>query len=572
MIELKHIQLSYHKILINDGNLKLPNGSITAIIGKSGLGKTTLLNQVGFIDPLWNEHCEYYLNGTRIEPSKEIELYRNNYFYLFQNNNLVDEMTCYDNILFLASMRGITLTKEEIFTCFEKFHVDIDLSQYPAQVSGGQRQKLEVAILSLIHPKVILCDEITSALDHKSALEIYTLLKEIVKEIEATCVLVVHDPKIIELCDNIYEINDHQLIKVKYKENSNPVILESTYKITLRTYLTYMYLKLMNKDFLRKSIVVGVLFSLMITSFNLIYRYNQENKDKLSDSLSSYSNQEFIYDECEDLSFEGIPYYQYEETVEDQKVTIHINASNQEIEKYLVYRIIPKGAYINVSYADALGITSSSVYKSIILEGKQINIAGVIEDDYYQGNNGYHIYFLDNEDVFETSHKANYRMYFASDIEELQKICEELEKHDIMIYSEVANYTDMLKHNQQIDWFIDLLLIAVILILVVFSIIYSIIQYEAKGKEITLLYHRGFRLGSLSCLNISENIPVLLMILIISPLLSNGISNILVGNGIFMQLDHSFILIYLRVSFLIAGLVILLSQFMISFIYIRRNK
>ena len=62
MIRLENINLSYHKPLIVNGRLELPGSSITAIIGKSGLGKTTLLNQLGFIDEKWDEHVDYYFN------------------------------------------------------------------------------------------------------------------------------------------------------------------------------------------------------------------------------------------------------------------------------------------------------------------------------------------------------------------------------------------------------------------------------------------------------------------------------------------------------------------------------
>ena len=166
------------------------------------------------INSIYNYFNEEKLNGKNI-----LELYRNNYFYLFQNNNLVDEMSCFDNIIFLATMRGITVTKEEIFNIFERLQVDIDLSQYPTQISGGQRQKLEIAILAVLKPKVILCDEITSALDGISAVEIFQLLKQIVREIHATCVMVVHDPKIIEQCDYIYEVKNEKIVPIKFTAN-----------------------------------------------------------------------------------------------------------------------------------------------------------------------------------------------------------------------------------------------------------------------------------------------------------------------------------------------------------------
>jgi putative ABC transport system ATP-binding protein len=199
MIKISNIEKCYHTdevdiVALNKTSIEIDEGEFVAIMGPSGCGKTTLLNILGFLDD--PDNGSYIFNGmdvTRFNERKRANLRKQNVGFLFQNFNLIDEMTVFENVelpLIYAGLPGSVRTKraEEIL---DKMHIDKRLKTYPQELSGGQQQRVALARAVVNKPRLILADEPTANLDHDAGKEVMELLNELNKE-GTTIIMVTH--------------------------------------------------------------------------------------------------------------------------------------------------------------------------------------------------------------------------------------------------------------------------------------------------------------------------------------------------------------------------------------------
>ena len=173
MIRLKNIDISFgNKVVIQDGELTVRRGWVTAITGPSGSGKTTLLYCLGLISSQSGHRYEF--DGAEIDLGNDRQkaAYRKRKIgYVFQNNNLIETMNVRDNLLTSLSMAG-GAPKTEVEKTEELLEL-ISLSDkselYPRQLSGGEKQRIAIACALIKNPDLIIADEPTSALDGGNA-------------------------------------------------------------------------------------------------------------------------------------------------------------------------------------------------------------------------------------------------------------------------------------------------------------------------------------------------------------------------------------------------------------------
>lgn len=179
---------------LNNVNLEINQGDFVTIMGPSGSGKSTLLNIVGLLDSL--SEGNYQLAGKEVGNLKErnrAKIRKQQIGFIFQNFNLIDELSVYDNIELPLIYNGVSSNqrKEKVEKIADRLGIAHRLQHYPQQLSGGQQQRVAVARALVNDPKIILADEPTGNLDSKNGNEVMELITDLHAE-GATILMVTH--------------------------------------------------------------------------------------------------------------------------------------------------------------------------------------------------------------------------------------------------------------------------------------------------------------------------------------------------------------------------------------------
>lgn len=181
---------------IDDISFEVEKGEFVAIMGASGSGKTTLLNCISTIDKVTSGHI--YVDGNDITKLKGNDLNkfrREKLGFIFQDFNLLDTLTAYENIALALSIQNIKVSEIEkrINKVAEELDIKKILNKYPYEMSGGQKQRVASARAIVTNPKIILADEPTGALDSKSSKMLLEKFNYLNNELDATILMVTHD-------------------------------------------------------------------------------------------------------------------------------------------------------------------------------------------------------------------------------------------------------------------------------------------------------------------------------------------------------------------------------------------
>jgi putative bacteriocin export ABC transporter, lactococcin 972 group len=204
IIELKNIRKTYgDHVVLDDFNLSVEKGKMVALVGKSGSGKTTVLNIMGLLEKP-DSGTVIVCGNTNVLPNsaKSVSILRNKIGYLFQNFALIDNETIGDNleIPLIYSKKGKPgkdkLKKEALI----RVGLSNSLNQKVSELSGGEQQRVSIARILLKPCEIILADEPTGSLDKENGNKVLELLKTLNKE-GKTVVIVTHDLYVSDLCD-----------------------------------------------------------------------------------------------------------------------------------------------------------------------------------------------------------------------------------------------------------------------------------------------------------------------------------------------------------------------------------
>lgn len=186
-------------------NVDIIEGEITVMLGTSGSGKTTLLNIISGLDKATSG--EIIFNNVDIEKLSEKELTnfrRDNVSFIFQQYNLIKDLTVYENVKLTAELVNNESKIEEVLkdVGLEKY-----MDSYPHQLSGGMQQRVAIARALIKEPKIMFCDEPTGALDEKSGREVLKLLGNINKK-GTTLFMITHNPNIAKMANKVIHIKN----------------------------------------------------------------------------------------------------------------------------------------------------------------------------------------------------------------------------------------------------------------------------------------------------------------------------------------------------------------------------
>ena len=223
--------------VINNTSLELENKGLVALLGPSGCGKTTLLNVIGGLDKV--NKGRVYVNGQKITGRRagKIDSIRTlNIGYIFQNYNLVDNMTVFDNVAIALKMVGVRDKKEieeKVNYVLEKVGMYRYRNRYADMLSGGERQRVGIARAIVKNPAFVIADEPTGNLDSRNTLEVMNIIKALSQD--KLVILVTHEEELAEFyASRIIRIKDGQVVSDIINDHAGDLDYRIENKIYLR--------------------------------------------------------------------------------------------------------------------------------------------------------------------------------------------------------------------------------------------------------------------------------------------------------------------------------------------------
>jgi putative ABC transport system ATP-binding protein len=205
-------------------NFGIEAGTITSFIGPSGSGKTTLLNLIGCLDKPTGGKLEIAgVNTQLLDRNKSAEFRGTTIGFIFQDFNLVPILTVYENVEYPLIMVRSTSAQERkklVNEFLDAVGMIDQKDKMPDQLSGGQKQRAAIARALVTKPKIVLADEPTANLDHKTAYTVLSLMKKIRDELHTTFIFSTHDPKIVGEAEIVYTLEDGSLTCKQSKEGA----------------------------------------------------------------------------------------------------------------------------------------------------------------------------------------------------------------------------------------------------------------------------------------------------------------------------------------------------------------
>ena len=203
------------KQILFDINLTLNSGEVIILKGPSGSGKTTLLTLMGGLRSAQSGSLQVF--GEELVGARKTKLVktRRNIGYIFQAHNLLASLTAKQNVQMSLELHD-GINKQEIeqraISLLSAVGLGEHIDYHPQNLSGGQKQRVAIARALVSHPKMVLADEPTAALDSKSGRDVVELMQQLAREQGCTILIVTHDNRILDVADRIIELEDGKII------------------------------------------------------------------------------------------------------------------------------------------------------------------------------------------------------------------------------------------------------------------------------------------------------------------------------------------------------------------------
>ena len=225
-IEIKHSYKRYQTgdteiIANNDINFAIEKGELVIILGSSGAGKSTVLNILGGMDN--NDEGQVIIDGVDIAnySQKELTTYRrNDVGFVFQFYNLVPNLTAKENVELASEIVADARDAEQTL-------IDVGLGKrlnnFPAQLSGGEQQRVSIARAVAKNPKLLLCDEPTGALDYQTGKQVLKILQDMSRQKGSTVIIVTHNSALAPIADRVIHMHDAKVSSIELNEHPQDI-------------------------------------------------------------------------------------------------------------------------------------------------------------------------------------------------------------------------------------------------------------------------------------------------------------------------------------------------------------
>lgn len=202
---------------LNHASFQLEEGKICVILGPSGSGKSTLLNMLGGLDAL--DSGSLTVNGrdlTKLTPNQRTDYRKEDVGFVFQFYNLIADLTVEENIQVVADIAEKPLPMDQVL---ESLEIAQYRRRFPQELSGGQQQRVAIARAMIKNPKLLLCDELTGALDTHSSRTVLEAVEKMNREYSTTIVIITHNEAISAMAHRIIWIKDGRIDRQEDKEH-----------------------------------------------------------------------------------------------------------------------------------------------------------------------------------------------------------------------------------------------------------------------------------------------------------------------------------------------------------------
>ncbi len=225
-IEMRHCFKRYASgeseiVANNDVSFEIEKGELVIILGASGSGKSTILNILGGMDTV--SEGEVIVDGIDIVKlsDRERTLYRRNDIgFVFQFYNLIPNLTARENVELALEIVKEAKDADETLRSVE---LGGRMDNFPAQLSGGEQQRVSIARAVAKNPKLLLCDEPTGALDYKTGKHVLHILQEMSRKNNVTVVIVTHNSAIAPIADRVIRLHDAKVRSIEVNENPSDI-------------------------------------------------------------------------------------------------------------------------------------------------------------------------------------------------------------------------------------------------------------------------------------------------------------------------------------------------------------
>ena len=206
---------------LSDASFEIRKGEFCVIVGESGAGKTTLLNILGGMDTL--THGQVIMDGAEISSYSRTQLENYRRFdigFVFQFYNLIPNLTALENVEIAAQLCPDSLPADQVL---KAVGLGNRMSNFPAQLSGGEQQRVSIARALAKHPKLLLCDEPTGALDYETGKSILKLLQDSCHRDGMTVVIITHNGALAAMADRVIRVKSGAIHSVRMNDHVVPV-------------------------------------------------------------------------------------------------------------------------------------------------------------------------------------------------------------------------------------------------------------------------------------------------------------------------------------------------------------
>lgn len=206
---------------LSDASFEIQKGEFCVIVGESGAGKTTLLNILGGMDTL--THGQVIMDGAEISSYSRTQLENYRRFdigFVFQFYNLIPNLTALENVEIAAQLCPDSLPADQVL---KAVGLGNRMRNFPAQLSGGEQQRVSIARALAKHPKLLLCDEPTGALDYETGKSILKLLQDSCRRDGMTVVIITHNGALAAMADRVIRVKSGAIHSVRMNDHVVPV-------------------------------------------------------------------------------------------------------------------------------------------------------------------------------------------------------------------------------------------------------------------------------------------------------------------------------------------------------------
>lgn len=208
---------------LSNVSFEVERGEVCTIVGPSGAGKTTVLNILGGMDTCDEDRGVVVVDDriiTDLDDREKTFYRRHDVGFVFQFYNLVPNLTAFENIQLVASLSDNPLDSMKVL---ELVGLENRAGSFPAQLSGGEQQRVSIARALVKRPKVLLCDEPTGALDYETGIQILKLLQDASRIIGMTVIIITHNQSVTPMADRVITMRSGKIHRIEINETPVPV-------------------------------------------------------------------------------------------------------------------------------------------------------------------------------------------------------------------------------------------------------------------------------------------------------------------------------------------------------------